>query len=61
MAPVQIDVRDALVLVADLRTLRGPAAEGAQVRAVHVATPGGKGRRDGLEDADVRVAGGELD
>ena len=61
MAPVQRGVRDALVVVAGLRTLRGPAAEGAQVRAVDVATPGGKDRRDGLEDADVRVAGGELD
>jgi hypothetical protein len=57
---VQFDVRDALVLVADLHTLRGPAAEGDQVRAVHVATTGGKDGRTGLEHAEVRVAGGEL-
>jgi hypothetical protein len=61
MAPVQLDVRDALVLVAALRTLRGAAAEDAQVGAVHIATPGGKDRRGGLDHTDVRVAGDELD
>jgi ATP-dependent helicase/nuclease subunit A len=54
-------VRDALVLVADLCILRGRGAEGDQVRAVDVATSGGKDGRDGPEHADVRVAGGELD
>ncbi len=58
MAPAQLDVRGALVLVADLRTLRIPAADRDQVRAVHVAIPGGRSFSAGSNDSMRASAGG---
>lgn len=61
MAPMELDVDHALVLVADQGILHGCAAEGNQVCAVHVATARWKNGRNGIEHTDVGVARGELD